>query len=230
MEGRDPLGARLLSSGLAEPARVVGVVEDHLQRGVDEPPGPAILFPVSHRGIASRALVVRTSGDPASLVPAVEREVWALDAELPVYQIRTLQEVVRLRIGGFGLIAELMGAFAVVSLLLGAVGIYGVTAYGVGQRNREIGVRLAMGADRRRVVGMVVGAGLRRVILGLVVGLGLAWLLSRAMTGLLVEVSPTDPLTFGAVTGLLLVVAFLGCWLPARRASGLNPVRALAAD
>ena len=130
----------------------------------------------------------------------------------------------------FRIVASLMVSFAAVSLLLGGVGIYGVTAYAVGRRTNEIGIRLAIGAERRSVVQLIVREGMVRASLGLALGLGLALLLSRAMQSLLVNVSPTDPLTFVSVLLLLMLVTFLGAWLPARRAARLDPVRALASD
>ena len=123
-----------------------------------------------------------------------------------------------------------MGIFAVLSLILGAVGIYGVTAYAAGQRTSEIGVRLAMGAEQADVVRMVVRQGALRSFLGLVVGLGLAVGMGGAMSGILVGVSPRDPMTFGVVTVALAGVSFLGLYLPARRASNVDPVRALTAE
>lgn len=123
-----------------------------------------------------------------------------------------------------------MGVFAVISLLLGAVGIYGVTAFTAGQRTNEIGVRLAMGAERADVVRMVVGQGARRTVLGLTVGMGLAALMGGAMSRILIGVSPRDPMTFGVVLVLLSGISFFGLYVPAKKASQIDPVRALAAE
>jgi ABC-type antimicrobial peptide transport system permease subunit len=124
----------------------------------------------------------------------------------------------------------LMGVFALMSLALGAVGIYGVTAYAVGQRTSEIGIRLAVGAKRADVVRMVVGHGAHRALVGLVVGLALALPMGAALSGIMIGVSPRDPGTFAAVTAALAVVSLLGLYLPARRAARVDPVRALGAD
>ena len=123
-----------------------------------------------------------------------------------------------------------MGMFALLSLILGAVGIYGVTAYAAGQRTGEIGIRIAMGAERTDVVGLVVRQGIRRTVLGLVIGLGLAIGLGGAMSGVLVGVSPRDPVTFGAVIVVLAAVSFAGLYIPARRVSRVDPVQALSAE
>lgn len=224
------LGTVLRSSGAREPVTVVGVVEDHIERGIDEPPEAALYFPLSQNPVRTRTLAIRTAGDPVGLVDAVQSAVWRVDPDQPVYEVLTMNEWVTRRAGGFGVIAWVMGVFGVISLLLGAVGIYGVTAYAVGRRTNEIGVRMAMGADRGRVVVMVLREGLVRIALGLTLGVSLAYLLSNSLAGLLVGVSPTDPLTFGTVVAVLLGVSLLGSWIPARRASGVDPVRALAAE
>ena len=141
-----------------------------------------------------------------------------------------MDALVERRIGGFAIIGNLMGIFALLSLVLGAVGIYGVTAYSAGQRTNEIGVRLAMGAKRGDVVRMVVSQGAKRAVFGLVIGLGLAFAMGGAMSEILIGVSPTDPAVFGGVTFVLAAVSFVGLYLPARRVSRTDPVQALTAD
>jgi ABC-type antimicrobial peptide transport system permease subunit len=220
--------------GDAEPVtyRVVGVVEDHLTRGVDEPVEPVIFrpaaqFPAALRG---RTVAIRAQGDPLALLPSVQRVVQQVDPELPVYSALTMEQVLTTEIGGFRLIAELMGGFGVLSLLLGTIGIYGVTAHAVGQRSHEIGIRLALGAGRRSVVRMVVAQGARRALLGVAIGTVLAVPLGLSMRGILVGVSPTDPLSLGGTAGLLLIVALFACWLPARRAAAVHPAKTLAME
>lgn len=228
--GEDGVGMRLVTSGAGRPVTVVGVVEDHLERAIDQPPEPTLYLPLAQRVVRGRALVVRTEGEARALIDAVQGAVTSLDPNLPVYRVKTMDQWVVDRASGYELIAQLMAAFALISLALGAVGIYGVTAYGVGRRRQEIGVRLAMGADRGRVVALVLREGMLRSGLGLVIGIVLAYALSRVLAGLLVGVSATDPLTFGVVTGALVTVAFLGTWLPARRAARVSPVEALGAE
>ena len=209
---------------------IVGVVHDVVERGVDRPPEPAMYISLSQRTVATRSLVVRTSGDPREHIPALQQAVWSVDPQIPLYDIETMEELVRRRMGGFTVIGTLMGTFALLSLLLGAVGIYGVTAYAAGRRTGEIGVRLAMGADRADVVRMVVGQGGRRAALGLALGLALALVLARLMGSILVGVSAHDPWVFVTVTVVLASVSYLGLYLPARRASQVDPVQALAAE
>ncbi|MDA0329667.1 MAG: ABC transporter permease [Gemmatimonadetes bacterium] len=225
----DPLAQTLLSGEMFE-ASVIGVVHNVIERGVDDPSEPALYLPIAQSDIRTRSLVLRTAADPTAMVSAVQEAVWAVDADLPIYQVQTMRTVIDDRVGGFAVIGNLMGVFAVISLLLGAVGIYGVTAFTAGQRTNEIGVRLAMGAERADVVRMVVGQGARRTVLGLTVGMGLAALMGGAMSRILIGVSPRDPMTFGVVLVLLSGISFFGLYVPAKKASQIDPVRALAAE
>jgi ABC-type antimicrobial peptide transport system permease subunit len=154
----------------------------------------------------------------------------AVDRDLPLYDIETMDALVERRIGGFAIIGNLRGIFALLSLALGAVGICGVTAYSAGQRTGEIGARLAMGASQGDVVRMVVSQGANRAALGLLIGLGLAFALGGAMSGILVGVSPTDPVTFWTVAFVLATVSFVGLYLPAQRVAPTDPVQALSAE
>ncbi len=226
---RDPVGASLvLSDGSS--VSVVGVVQDHVERGVDRPFEPSLYRPMRGSGVRVRTVVVKAATDAAAVIPSLQEAVWAVDRDIPVSDVRTLDDWIVERVGGFRIIAELMGAFGVLSLVLGAVGIWGVTAYAVGRRTHEIGVRMAMGADRGSVLRMVVGQGARRVILGLVLGLALAVPAVGALRTLAVGVDPRDPAVFALVMAVLAGVSFLASWLPARRASGVDPVRALSVD
>jgi len=208
----------------------VGVLANMRERSLQRPPEPSVYLPVAQAPTRSRTLVARVSGDAAAFADALQTAVWTVDAEQPVYEVQPMTALIDGGASPFRIIASLMLAFAVVSLLLGGVGIYGVTSYTVGRRANEIGIRLAIGAERASVVRLIVREGMLRASLGLAVGLGLALLLSRALRSLLVNVSPTDPWTFGSVILLLALVTFLGAYLPARRAARLDPVRALASD
>jgi predicted lysophospholipase L1 biosynthesis ABC-type transport system permease subunit len=226
--GRDPLGTTLAMGD--DEAPIVGVLHDVVERSVDHAPEPAVYLPIDRATVRTRTLVVRTEGEPGAILEDVQAAVWAVDADVPVYEAETMEALVERRVGGFAVIGNLMGVFALLSLALGAVGIYGVTAYAAGQRTTEIGVRMAVGARRADVVRMVLGQGARRAGLGLALGLALALALSGALEGVLVGVSPRDPATFGIVAIVLGAVSFLGIWLPARRAARTDPVRALAAE
>jgi putative ABC transport system permease protein len=226
--GVDPLGSVLLVDD--EPRTIVGVVGDMHERALQRAPEPSIYLPVAQASTRSRALAVRVAGDPAAFADDVQAAVWSVDAEQPVYQLQPFSALLDSRISPFRTIAGLMLTFAAVSLLLGGVGIYGVTAYAVGRRTHEIGIRIAIGAERAQVIRMILREGMLRTALGLTIGLVLALLLARAMTGLLFGISARDPLTFGVVIAVLGTVTWLAAWIPARRAAALDPVRALAHD
>ena len=228
-QGEDPLRTTLLGSEDST-IQIVGVVEDVIERGVDEAVQPALYLPIDQGDIRTRSLVVSTETEPTDFVSAIQEAVWAVDGNLPLYNIETMDALLERRIGGFAIIGNLMGIFALLSLVLGAVGIYGVTAYSAGQRTSEIGVRLAMGARPGDVVRMVVSQGAKRAVFGLVIGLGLAFAMGGAMSGILIGVSPTDPAIFGGVTFVLAAVSFVGLYLPAQRVSRTDPVQALSAD
>jgi putative ABC transport system permease protein len=164
------------------------------------------------------------------MVGPAQEAVWRVDPNIPVFQVETMEALIHRRIGGFAILGYLMGIFAVLSLLLGAVGIYGVTAYAAGRRTAEIGLRLAVGANRGDVVRMVVIQGAWKAGVGLLAGLGLAVLVTGALGSVLVGVDPRDPAVFLGVTLVLGSVSFLGLWLPARRASSVDPVRALSSE
>ena len=210
--------------------QVVGVVEDVVERGVDNPPEPALYRPASQTLSRTRSLAIRTAGPPADIADAVQRAVWSVDPDVPIYAVEPMTALVERRLGGFVVIANLMGTFALLSLALGAVGIYGVTAYAAGARTGEIGVRIAMGAERGDVIRMVMRQGSMRMILGLGLGLAAAVVLAGGMRGILVGVDARDPVTFATVTMVLALVSFVGLYVPARRAARVDPVHALSAD
>jgi len=225
----DPLATSFLL-GEGRTMQIVGVVRDMIERSIDAAPEPSLYAPIAQQDIRARSLVIRTADDPTRLVAAVQDAVWSVDADLPFYGTETMTALVDRRIGGYSVIGYLMAVFALMSLVLGAVGIYGVTAYAVGQRTSEIGLRLAVGAERGDVVRMVVGHGARRAAAGLVLGLALALPMGRGLSGIMFGVSPRDPATFAAVIVTLIAVSLMGLYLPARRAAGVDPVRALSAD
>jgi len=173
---------------------------------------------------------VRTRTDPIAFAAALRNIVQKVDPDQPIYEVEPMTALVDRRVSPFRLIAGLMLAFALVSLVLGAVGIYGVTAYSVGRRTHEIGIRMAVGAAKEAVVRMIVREGMIRAAIGIAGGVALALPLTRALRGFLVGVEPGDPVTFGSVVIVLAVVTFLGAWIPARRAARLDPLRALARE
>jgi ABC-type antimicrobial peptide transport system permease subunit len=175
-------------------------------------------------------LVVRSAIDPAAVASAVRREVRALAPDVAVAQVATMEAVVASATARPRFYLVLFGGFAAIALTLAAVGIYGVMSYSVSRRTREIGVRMALGAQRGQVLWMVVGQGAALAAAGAVVGLTGALLLSRVMAGLLFGVAPTDAVTLGVVTVVLCAVAVVASWIPARRAARIDPMIALRGD
>jgi putative ABC transport system permease protein len=221
----DPLG---LVIDFGDPGgEVVGIVRDVKQFGLHEGARAEAYLP--HAQLASRSMrvVVRTAGDPAALTGALRREVHALDANLPVERFVTLEEVVARSAATQRFLASLVALFAALALALAAVGVFGVMSYTVIQRTREIGVRMALGAPKERIVGMMLGRGLTLAGAGAGVGLMAALLVSGLLRTQLYDVAATDVLTYGSVTLLLLVVAAAACYLPARRATRVDPMIAL---
>ncbi|HMJ06366.1 MAG TPA: ABC transporter permease [Chthoniobacterales bacterium] len=229
--GADPIGKRLKAgSTTAEgPWRtVIGVVKDVRQN--DFIAQPKMQMYMTYRQLQSlrpNALIVRTAVDPSSLATAVRNQIWAIDKDQPVSDIRTMDEIVAEAVARQRFSMLLLGVFAVLALVLAAVGIYGVMSYTVAQRTREIGIRMALGAQRSDVLKMTIGQGLRLVLTGLTVGLIAALLLTRVMASLLFGVSATDPLTFAAIACILLAVALIASYIPALRAMRVDPMVAL---
>jgi putative ABC transport system permease protein len=172
-------------------------------------------------------LVVRAAGDPRALAGAVREQIRALDPSVPVYDVKTMQEIVYESLARERFIMLLMALFAALALALAAVGIYGVVSYATAQRTHEIGIRMALGAQARDVLRLMIRQGLSPVLVGVGLGLLAALALTRLMSSLLYGVSATDPLTFGTVALLLTAVSLLACYLPARRATRVDPLTAL---
>jgi putative ABC transport system permease protein len=227
--GEDPIGKRLDLGDAREPdwEEIVGVVGDVKHYGLNRETTAQTYEPHTQRPVSSMTLVARTSGDPASLSAAIRGEVLKIDKEQPVYDIRTLEQYFSTSIAEQRFSAMLLGIFAAVAMALASVGIYGVLSYSVTQRRREIGIRTALGAARRDVLKLVVGHGMLLTLIGMAIGLGAAFALTRVMSTLLFAVSATDPMTFGLIALLLGAVALLACWIPARRATKVDPMVAL---
>jgi ABC-type antimicrobial peptide transport system permease subunit len=176
------------------------------------------------------SLTIRAAGDPMSLAAAVRRETRAIDPDQPIGAIRTMEQVLSESVSEPRYRTGLLGLFAPVALILAGVGIYGVVAYTTALRSREIGVRLALGAQSKDVLKLIIGQGMRLALAGLLLGLGGALSLTRVMKTLLFGISATDPLTFAVIALLLMVVALVACWLPARRATKVDPMNALRSE
>jgi putative ABC transport system permease protein len=187
-------------------------------------------MPLAQMPAGSMDVVLRTTGDPLALGNAARETVWSLDRDLPIPTIQTVEQILSERVAQRRLNMLLLALFALVALILAAVGVYGVMNYAVTQRTHEIGVRVALGAQTRDVLRLVVGQGMKLALAGVVIGLIATLVLTRLMAGLLFGVSATDPITFVAIAALLLMVAIAACWIPARRASKVDPMVALRCE
>jgi putative ABC transport system permease protein len=225
-----PIGKRL-KQGWPEnetPWReVVGLAADVKINGVDQETPLQAYLPLAQEPALSLALVVRTQGTPLSLAPAVEQTIHGIDKDLPVFNARSMDQLLDNAIAQQQLTMVLLAGFAVVALVLAAVGIYGVISYSVSQRTHEIGIRMALGAQPGDVLRLVAGQGMGLALVGVAIGVGASLVLTRLMTSLLFGVSATDPLTFAAISVLLASVALLACYFPARRATKVDPMVAL---
>jgi putative ABC transport system permease protein len=218
---------------------IVGVAKTAKQVAWTETPDNEIYLPYVQdpnysRGVgvptALLTFVVRTSGDPAAIAPAARNAIWAIDRNLPISEVQTMDSVVEHATAEPRFYLVLLTAFAAVALAMAAVGIYGVMSYAVSRRNHEIGIRMALGARQGDVLRLVVGQGLALAVIGGTVGLAGAFALTRLMGRLLYGVAATDPITFGAVALVLFTVAVLASYIPARRAARIDPIIALRSE
>jgi putative ABC transport system permease protein len=210
--------------------RVIGVVNDVKLDGVDQDTPMQAFLPYSQNPSRSVALVVRTSVDPASISKDLVAVMNSLDRELPVTRVLPMTELMSTAVARQRLSTVILAVFAAVAILLAAVGLYGVVSHGVTERTREIGVRMALGAPRSSVLRLFVVNGVKMAAAGTALGLIGAYLLTKWIETLLFEVTPTDPVTFAVVASVLLLVAALACYIPARRATRIDPLRALRVD
>jgi putative ABC transport system permease protein len=227
--GKDPLGQRFNfgSRDTAGWRTVVGVVEDVRQSARSKDEVAQVFVPHAQFPIQTMCLLIRAAGSPGALAQPVRRLLQSRDPDLPFYEVHTMDEWVRIAVWEPKLYAGLMGAFALIALVIAGVGIYGVMAYSVAQRTQEIGIRMAMGAARGAVLRMVIGQGMTLAGMGLGIGLAVAFAITRLMASLLFGVSASDPPTFLGVIVILAGSALLACWLPALRATRVDPMVAL---
>lgn len=230
--GEDPIGKHIrpgISTDESKPAmrEIVGVVADVKNRNLSSEFRPGYFVPQAQIPFNQMTVLVKTTNDSRSLITAAQREVTAMDKELPVFNVKTMDDYLAASVAAPRFNTTLLAIFATVALVLTIVGLYGVMSYSVAQRTNEIGIRMALGAQTRDVLGLVVRQGFKLVLIGLSIGLVGAFALMRVIASLLFGVTTKDPLTFAAVAGLLTVVALLACYLPARRATKVDPLVAL---
>ena len=231
--GQDPIGRHIRPGDDTSDGpwnTVVGVIRDARRAEVTRAIRPEVYFSTLQNVFRTQTLFVRTAGDPDAIVSAVRREVQAIDPELPLFRVTTLEREVGQTLAQPRFQAMLLAVFACVALLLASIGIYGVTSHAVGQRTQEVGIRMAMGAARHDVLRMILVQQLRPALIGVAIGVVGALALSRFLDTLLFGVAATDPVTFASVAVVLLIVAAIACLIPARRATRVDPVVALRLD
>jgi putative ABC transport system permease protein len=232
-KGKNPIGERIRYSHAEDPSwyTIVGVAADTKHSALDADDNSAIYTPLTQKmqpwkrwGVV---VVKPKSSDTASLIPALKQQVWSLDPQLPLTEAKTMDEVMASSVAQRRFSMTLLGLFAGCALSLAIVGIYGVLSYLVTQRTREIGIRMALGAQRSDLLREIAGEGGKLVLLGIAGGMVGSFMVMRVLNALLFEIKPTDPLTFILTAGLLAAIAMLASYLPARRASRIDPITAL---
>jgi predicted permease len=230
--GEDPVGRRItpgLSDGTLKevPREIVGIVGDVRARSLTKDVAPEYYLPLAQAVVLTPKIVVRTAAEPTTLIPAVRATLAEMDKNLPLYQVRTMDDLFSRSAAQPRFQALLLSTFGAMALLLSAIGLYGLLSYVVAQRTLEIGLRMALGAPRARVLGMILRRGLLLAIAGLAIGIVCSLTLTRFVTGLLFGVKSFDPLTFVAVSAVLLLVALVASVAPAYRAAHLDPINTL---
>lgn len=232
----DPIGKRIkpgISSIEDEDTTmrdIVGVVGDVRNINLSKEPPPAYYVPQTQVPFSQMVTVIKTISEPRSLISAVTKEVAAMDPDVPLFEVKSMEEFMSASVAAPRFNTTLLSIFAAVALVLTVVGLYGVMSYSVAQRTNEIGIRLALGAQSRDVLLMVVKQGSTLILVGLVIGLASAYALTRLIASLLFGITTKDPLTFAAVAVLLAIVALLACYVPALRATKVDPMEALRCE
>lgn len=228
----DPIGARIRLGHATDGkwATIVGIVGDVRSRAPNEPPTDELYLPNAQAGLQFMHYVVRTDGDPLAFVPLVRAAIRSIDQTVPIAEVRSLGDLYSTSTATSRTLARLLAAFAILGVILGAVGIYGVVSYTVGQRTRELGIRTALGALERRITWMIVGEGLRTTAVGIVIGTAGAALAARALRTLVFGVATSDPSIYGTVIATLLLIAAAAAYVPARRAARVDPLVALRSE
>jgi putative ABC transport system permease protein len=224
---QDPLGKQIKFAQEGSSATIVGVVGDAKHYWLEEDQRPQMYDVYSQDPGLFATVVIRTNVEPLSLTEPVRQAIWKVDADQPMWKIRTVEFLVDRSTADRRFLMALMGIFAGLALVLTIIGLYGVISYLVNQRTQEIGIRMALGAQVGDIMRMVLKQGMVLVLAGVALGLAAAWMLTRLMSTLLFHVSATDPLTFVSIALLLIAVALLACYIPARRATKVDPLVAL---
>jgi putative ABC transport system permease protein len=227
---QDALGKRIKRGGRGSNApwlTIVGVVGNIKSDGFDQPDQPHLYSPILQNPNYSMAIFLKTESSPLGLITSLREQVRSVDPNLPLFGARTMEEVVSDSLAQRRFAMQVVGLFGVLALLLASIGIYGVMAFSVSQRTREIGIRVALGASRANILRWVMRQGLVLIAIGVATGLIASFALTRLLRNLLFGVAPTDAITYGALAVVLVVVALLACYIPARRATKVDPLVAL---
>jgi predicted permease len=231
LAGSGALGRRIrIGPDTSEWRTIVGVVPDLYESGVQNETPEAFYVPLAQFPARGLALMLRARGEPATLASAIREAIADVDPDLPIYEAASLDERISAENWYYGVFGTLFSAFGGAALFLASVGLYGVMAFSVSQRRREMGVRMAMGAQPRDVIRLVVRQGMAQTAVGLAVGTVFALGVSSLLSALLLDVSPRDPLIFSTIIVVLLGTAMLACWVPARRATRVDPLEALRSE
>jgi predicted permease len=222
--GPDPIGEHILIGSHSKPTEIVGVVADTRDYKLTEEPGLGVYLSSFQQPAQSAAIVIRTERDPLMFVHAVRSQILELDHDQPISAVASMNEVIDASEGQLSVMMILLGIFAVAAAMIAVIGLYGIMAYSVTQRAREIGIRKALGAQRGNIIALVVGHGLRLALFGLLLGMCGAFALTRVLQGLLFQITPTDPATYIGIAFLFIAVILAASYIPARRAACLDPL------
>ena len=228
--GEDPIGKRLVIFGDAQMVQIIGIVKNSVVATIGEAPEPVVYFPMWQKYSPAVVFEVRTAVNPTMVLGSIRDSVQQLDRNLALTNVSTIGQQIDAGLWASRMGAMLLGAFGALALVLAVIGVYGVMAYSVTQRRNEIGIRIALGAQTSSVLGMILRQGIVLLAIGAVIGNLAAWLLARSLDNLLYGVSSHDPLTFGGVTAILAFVGVMACYLPALRATRVDPIIALRAE
>jgi predicted permease len=229
-KGEDPVGRSILAGANPQPLQIIGIVADVRQASLAEDREPGLFRARSQSPPYTAMLAVRTQGDPLHYVKAIRNQVAGIDPDQAVAEVKTMDDVVDASEGQRHSVMILLGLFAGLALLLAVVGIYGIVAHSVVRRTKELGIRQALGAQRSDILGLVLRHGMGLTLAGVAAGIGGAVALTRVMRGLLFQVSATDPWTYAGITLLLLLAALAACYIPAQRATRMDPTAALRVE
>jgi putative ABC transport system permease protein len=225
--GKDPIGQQV---DMGDGFTVIGIVSDARRRSLNEPPRPALYLPYTQFVLPYMGAIVRTDRGAGAVASAVKTAVAQVDPDLPIGDVKTMEQIIEDSTGEPRFRSFLIASFAVLALMLAAVGVYGLISFTVTQRVPEIGVRLALGASPRQVFTQVIGQGLKLAVIGVAVGLLASVAATTLVSGLLFNTSATDPIVYGSLAVLLLAMAALACYVPARRAMRVDPMTALRSE